>query len=136
MLPDGSLGRVQTAHGPLNCPTPAWVTEGSEVLVVFRPEILRISVDAPDDQTNVLEGSLVSASFVGDVVDYQVEVGDRLFNAKGDPFESIDPGTKVYLSIPGSRCFLVSAADPVAAVSAADQAEAVAAAAPGENATS
>jgi TOBE domain-containing protein len=64
----------------------------------------------------VLEGTIASTTFAGDVVEYEVQVGDRLIRARGQPFANFSEGQAVFLRVPAEHCYVL---DTLAATSAA-----------------
>jgi iron(III) transport system ATP-binding protein len=58
----------------------------------------------PASACNVLSGRLVESSFLGNIVDHQVDVGGALVRVQGDRQQSLEPGTQVELTIPIGEC--------------------------------
>ncbi|MBI3455647.1 MAG: ABC transporter ATP-binding protein [Candidatus Rokubacteria bacterium] len=88
-------GRLQLRIGALELPLPAEavVEPGRDVLVVLRPEAIRIApVGEPRDG---LTGQVLSATYLGTTVRYQVELGPERLTVD-DP----DPGAKPLLRGP------------------------------------
>src|SRR5579859_2645422 len=103
---DVLLGTVDTPWGVLRCGLAPSAAIGSEVTVGFRPESVILSgVDgaAPDG----LRGKVAAASFVGDAVDYQIDLGGRTIRARGQPFSMLDEGTEVLVRVPSERCYVL-----------------------------
>jgi iron(III) transport system ATP-binding protein len=102
---DGTQGRVRVgeriiiAHlgeglsGP-NCP----------VTVAIRPEAICFADGAPADGANVVSGRLVESSFLGNIVDHQVDVDGTLIRVQGDRHQRLEPGTSVELVISVAEC--------------------------------
>ena len=59
---------------------------------------------APGSGANILSGRLVESSFLGNIVDHQVDVGGTLIRVQGDRHQSLEPGTSVELAIPIGEC--------------------------------
>ncbi|HEY3059211.1 MAG TPA: ABC transporter ATP-binding protein [Chloroflexota bacterium] len=104
---DGGL--VETRWGSLACPLPEWAIQGTQLSVGFRPESVSLLDTRPLAKHNVLEGTIASASFSGDAVEYQVDLGQRLVRVKGQPFSILDEGQRVFVSVPGERLYVLSA---------------------------
>ena len=102
-------GRVETRWGSLVCALPPWAVAGTEVAIGFRPESVLLSRTAPPERDNVLEGKLASATYAGDTVEYQVDIGNCMLRVKGQPFEPIDEGWPVFLRVPAERCYVLEA---------------------------
>jgi hypothetical protein len=71
------------------------------VTVGFRPESVEF-VDGGD-----LVGQVVSASFAGEAVEYQIDLGDKLVRVKTEPYHLREPGDQVVLRVPAERCYLL-----------------------------
>jgi iron(III) transport system ATP-binding protein len=109
---DAVGGQVETRWGMLRVALPAWASQGSEVTVGFRPESVLLSEGgSPSDG---LAGKIAAASFVGDAVEYQIDLGGRAVRAKGQPFVVLDEGRSVLVRVPPERCYVLEAARPAA----------------------
>lgn len=71
---------VETSIGRLRMRKPG--TPGEKILVGFRPECLIIVEDHPVTESNVLQATLQSSTFLGDQFVYSVVVQDRLLVGK------------------------------------------------------
>ena len=100
-------GHVETRWGEVECPLPDWATVGTTVRVGFRPENVSLLQARPSVGTNVLEGTIATASFAGDVVEYQVDLGDRLVRVKGHPHALFAEGHRVFVQVPAERCYVL-----------------------------
>jgi iron(III) transport system ATP-binding protein len=105
---DAEAGKVETRWGMLHCALPAWATNGTAVMLGFRPESVVLS-DGPA-QSDGLPGKIVSASFTGDAVEYLIDLGERTVRAKGQPFVVLDEGREVLVRVPAERCYVLQAA--------------------------
>jgi iron(III) transport system ATP-binding protein len=72
------------------------------VTLAIRPESVRLG--GPDGAANRLEGSVVEATFLGSIVDYQIDVGGLVLRVQADRHVVREVGTKVQLSIPIEEC--------------------------------
>jgi iron(III) transport system ATP-binding protein len=104
---ESSSGRVDTRWGMLRCALPQSVGSGAEVTIGFRPESVVLSTSNGDDG---LHGKVANASFVGDAVEYQIDLGGRVVRAKGEPFEILDEGHEVVVRVPPERCYVLEQA--------------------------
>jgi iron(III) transport system ATP-binding protein len=104
-LTDAEMGMIETPWGSLRTSGRPSVPVGSTVTVGFRPEsvVLASSGTAPDG----LRGKVTMASFVGDAVEYRIDVGGRVLRAKGLPFEMVEEGRDVVVRVPSERCYLL-----------------------------
>jgi iron(III) transport system ATP-binding protein len=98
---------AETRSGRLRCVLPDGVGVGAKVTLGFRPESVELAPDQPGDG---LRGKVVSASFVGEAVEYQVDLGDSYtVRARGDPFNLLGAGTAVLLHVSPERCYVLEA---------------------------
>ena len=75
--------------------------------VGFRPESVELVPDRPGEG---LHGKVISASFVGESVEYQVDLGNgQVARAKGDPFNLLGAGAPVLLRVSPERCYVLDA---------------------------
>jgi iron(III) transport system ATP-binding protein len=72
------------------------------VTLAIRPESVRLG--GPDGAANRLDGSVVEATFLGSIVDYQIDVGGLLLRVQADRHVVQEVGSKVQLSIPIEEC--------------------------------
>jgi iron(III) transport system ATP-binding protein len=102
---DGRLTHVETAHGVLRCQFAEPIAAGMKAFVTARPEdiILYDGASAPPGGLNVLKGKIVNRVFLGEVVDYIIDLGDREFRARvrSDDFHI---GQAVILVVPPQKC--------------------------------
>jgi iron(III) transport system ATP-binding protein len=103
------MGMVHTRWGELRVPLPAWARPGTEVTLGFRPESAILLDGMATDRENLLEGRVASVAYSGDVVEYQIELGDRLVRAKGQPFTILDEGQQVLVKVPAARWYVLGA---------------------------
>jgi iron(III) transport system ATP-binding protein len=103
----GTSGAIETQWGRLRCDLPESAVAGDQVTVGFRPESVELGPDRPDEG---LHGKVVSASFVGEAVEYLVDLGDaHTVRAKGDPFNLLSAGAPVLLRVAPQRCYVLDA---------------------------
>lgn len=101
------LAQVESSIGTLTCSLPSWAHEKDSVMAVFRPESVELSNESSWDGPNVFEAVVDTVVFAGETVDYELKVADKLFAAKGDPFETLSEGDKVFIHVQPRRCLLV-----------------------------
>jgi len=107
---------VRTQWGVFGCAVPEWATDGAKVGLGFRPESAVLSASAPARGDNVIVGTVTGHTFNGENVEYQIEIGGKSVNARGDPFTMIADGGRAYLVIPPERCFVLAISDAHARV--------------------
>jgi iron(III) transport system ATP-binding protein len=102
---DGNLTKVETAHGVLRCQCAEPIGADMKAFVTARPEdiILYDGATAPPGGLNVLKGKIVNRVFLGEVVDYIIDIGDRELHARvrSDDFHI---GQAVSLGVPPQKC--------------------------------
>jgi iron(III) transport system ATP-binding protein len=105
---DGGVTEVETAHGVLRCQFAEPISAGMKALVTARPEDVVLLDTAPAnaaplDGLNVLKGTIANRVFLGEVVDYVVDLGDREFRARvrADDFHI---GQAVMIGVPPQKC--------------------------------
>jgi iron(III) transport system ATP-binding protein len=104
---EGRLTQLDTAHGLMQCIFTEPIGAGMKALVTARPEDVVLfdgaAASALTDGLNTLKGKIVNRVFLGEVVDYIVDLGDRELRARlrSDDFEI---GQMVTLGIPPRKC--------------------------------
>ena len=102
---DGGLTAVATPHGVMRCVFAGPIASGMKAFVTARPEdiILYNGAAAPPGDANALKGKIVNRVFLGEVVDYIVDLGDRELRARvrSDDFQI---GQTVTLGVPPQKC--------------------------------
>ncbi|MEN3269581.1 ABC transporter ATP-binding protein [Pseudonocardia sp.] len=98
---DTGEGRVVSRGGSL---LPA---VGSDVLLSIRPECVGISTSPRPGAVNEWTGEVLTRAFLGDAVDHVVGVSKLEIRTRSNPTESIEPGTRVYLSVEPTDVTLV-----------------------------
>ncbi len=72
------------------------------VVLAIRPESVRLGW--PEGAGNNLDGSVVEATFLGSIIDYQIDVGGLLLRVQADRHLAREVGSKVQLSIAVEDC--------------------------------
>jgi iron(III) transport system ATP-binding protein len=81
---------------------------GAEVLLSIRPESVDISTSSRNDTAaNEWSGQVRTRAFMGDAVDHVVGVGKLEIRNRSNPTQSIEPGTRVYLTFDPDKVALV-----------------------------
>ncbi len=96
---DGELLALETALGPLRgAGRPAEAREKSRLLIV-RPEAIRASREPGEASQNRLTGTVRAVAFLGNLVDYRVEVAaSMVLRVQGDPHAAVGVGERVHLA--------------------------------------
>jgi len=100
---DGGAAQVETAHGIMACQFAEPIGVGMKALVTARPEDIILFDGAPPDGLNVLKGKIANRVFLGEVVDYIVDLGDGELRARvrADDFRI---GQAVTIGVPRQKC--------------------------------
>jgi iron(III) transport system ATP-binding protein len=103
--PDG-LVSVATAHGTLRCPFAQAVRPGQKVVVTARPEDLMLypADGLPGDGQNVLAGTVTGRVFLGDVIDYIVDVGEAPLRIRARPEHVFHVRDSVHIGVAPQKC--------------------------------
>ncbi len=97
---------VRTPLGDLMCATDSPPAVGEHVAAAVRPECIRVC-EQPNPAMNNIEGQIDIGLFVGEAVDYHVEVGGEIVRVKGDPKTRFRRHDKVFLEIDPVDCVLI-----------------------------
>jgi iron(III) transport system ATP-binding protein len=103
---DGEITAIETAHGTLRCRFVEPIGAGMKALLTARPEDIALfdsAAPAPPQDANVLRGKIVNRVFLGEVVDYVIDLGDREWRARArsDDFQI---GQAVTVSLAARKC--------------------------------
>ncbi len=77
------------------------------MLIAFRPEAVTIARQQMEG-INALRGDVVSVTFVGDAVEYVINVGGMEVRVKGEPFDAATVGETIWLRVPPTRCLVIA----------------------------
>jgi iron(III) transport system ATP-binding protein len=98
---------VDSTVGPLVVRTEQALTVGEPVTVAVRPESLTLSSD-PVAGMNSVEAQVDIGLFVGESVDYHLQIGDLLIRAKGSARSRFRRRDKVFVGIPPEDCTVIA----------------------------
>jgi iron(III) transport system ATP-binding protein len=77
---------------------------GQSVELVVRPEDVRLELAAPPADTPALRGHLRQVSFLGGMIEYDIDVDGATVRALGHSAQELQPGQPVWLHFDPSRC--------------------------------
>ena len=105
---------VDTPIGPLETRITDDFSAGDEVLVVIRPECIAVgpagAETGPGTGTGkALEGTVSSLSFLGNLIDCTVDVGEQSLLVQLVPPATIEVGQRVTLALPPDDCIAMRA---------------------------
>ena len=98
--------RMQTALGELIARSAAPLATGDRALLSVRPEDVELSESRPAD-VNVCEGTVRARVFLGEYLDFQVSVGERVLFARAHPSVTTGVGERTYVHVPPDKCVAV-----------------------------
>jgi iron(III) transport system ATP-binding protein len=99
---------LETELGAFYCRPDPGLLVGKAALVALRPESLVVS-DAPGESDNCFAGEVELSLFVGDGVDYRINVGGQSLRARGSARAQFDAGDKVYVNAAAGDCVVLLA---------------------------
>jgi iron(III) transport system ATP-binding protein len=105
---------LKTTIGELVCRTDRPLQVGEPVTVAIRPEAMSIS-PTPIVGMNSIEAQIDIGLFVGESVDYHVQMGDLLVQVKGPARSAFRRRDKVFVGIPPEECTVIPMDAPEAA---------------------
>jgi len=97
------LTQIETAHGLMRCQFAEPIAAGARALLAARPEDIALFTAAPPDGMNVLKGTISNRIFLGEVVDYIVDIGKGELRARLRNDE-LRIGQPVVIGIPPHKC--------------------------------
>lgn len=100
----GRPGEVETPSGSLKCILPEGAAPGEGVVIVIRPEDVKLAIGPFAQEENVLEGKVEAVIFMGDTLECQVMVGTKMMRIKLHPSSLVARGETIRLELPAERC--------------------------------
>jgi iron(III) transport system ATP-binding protein len=101
--PEG-LSQVATPHGLFRCRFADQVRTGQQVIITARPEDLLLFSVPPSSGLNALTGTVSGRIFLGDVIDYTVNIGDGELRVRGRPEHDFRVRQSVHIGIAPQKC--------------------------------
>jgi iron(III) transport system ATP-binding protein len=103
--PNGSgFGTVETRSGSLSCVMPSTAKVADAVTVMVRPEDIMLATGGSPEQ-NLLEGKVVAALFMGEAMEYQLELAKgETMRLKLHASNAVSRGDSIRIQIPPSQC--------------------------------
>ncbi|WP_236791032.1 ABC transporter ATP-binding protein [Amycolatopsis sp. GM8] len=80
---------------------------GTDVLLSIRPECIDLETGAGRGGVNEWSGQVLTRAFLGDAIDHVIGVGKLEIRTRSNPTLSIEPGTRVRLSVDPGKVTLV-----------------------------
>ncbi len=109
--PDGAEGRyrVRTEIGDVTVLATEPLRSADKVLVSVRPEDVDLS-EAKPEGANVWEARIEQKVFLGEVLDLQVKLGDRMLLSRQHPTLRTPKGGAIFVQLDPDKCVALKAA--------------------------
>ncbi len=101
---EGNRARVQVGQQAMEVRMSDALDTARSVTVAIRPEAIVLGKNDPAVASNSLKGVVVESTFLGNVVDHQIDVGGCLLHVQGAHRHTFAPGETVELSVPVADC--------------------------------
>ncbi len=101
---------VTTKDGLTIAVRPSNLSQGQRVTLSVRPEHIQLRRDtgpAPADGSNVLQGRIIRAAYLGDLVDYRVRTGDWILRAHTRTDEALNPDEEILVIFSPDRVTVI-----------------------------
>lgn len=95
---------LQVPFGELHCPLNENAAAGQELVVMVRPENVKVLPTAPFEKKNIWPGRLIDRTFIGESIDCRIAVEGFTLRARIDPHGELKEGHQVFVHIDPSRC--------------------------------
>ncbi|MDQ3592986.1 MAG: ABC transporter ATP-binding protein, partial [Actinomycetota bacterium] len=102
--------RIVAAPGELVATSELDLTPGTKVVVSIRPEQITV-VDREETSSDATTWSaeVLARGYMGDVVEYEMQVGDMVLRMRTNPEISMAPGDEILIRLPARYCTLIPA---------------------------
>jgi len=100
----GGIGQVEMELGVMSCQIPGGLNKGDKVILSARPENIEVQKERFPSEVKVIKGEVERVTFLGEVRDCNIRVGDRLIRARVNPYLDIKQGDSVFLKIATEAC--------------------------------
>jgi len=104
----GTFGRIKTTLDTFTCHLPEDVKKSDKVLILARPEDIRLFHERPSQDENVIEGVVAAVLFLGDSIDCRVSASNKFFHLKLQRTAQVNEGDSVFLQFPSESCFVMT----------------------------
>jgi len=96
---NGERARIRVGRQILEARIADRSLSAGDATVAIRPEAIVLGATASRTETNVLEGTVVDSTFLGNLVEHHVDIGGDLLRVQGDHRRALVRGETVALSI-------------------------------------
>jgi iron(III) transport system ATP-binding protein len=121
---EGDARRVETAVGDVWCLTPDELQAGAQVAVVVRPESVVLHEAEPAHARNIFHGNVSRSLFLGDSLDYTIDLGGQPIRTRQHPSLRLRRGDDVWIEFAAGSTIALPATDLELATAADDEADA------------
>ena len=103
----GLQAQVRTGLGKLTLAAAAGARVDQAAAVAIRPEAILCSRERPAAGDNVFQGTVRRATFLGGLIEGEVEIAGNLLRVSFNPYQSFAPGEQVFVHVPAERCLML-----------------------------
>jgi iron(III) transport system ATP-binding protein len=108
-LEGNGTATVRTDDGEISCGILDGLPFGSKVVVVVRPESITLHQQPPPTSSNVIEGKIGAAMFLGEYVDCTIELGKNVLQTHQRYTLQVRRGDPVWVELPAGECMALPA---------------------------
>ena len=108
-LEGNGTATVRTEDGEISCGILDGLASGSRVVVVVRPESINLHQKQPPSSSNVIEGKIGAAMFLGEYVDCTIELGKNVLQTHQRYTLQVRRGDPVWVELPAGECMALPA---------------------------
>jgi len=108
-LEGNGTATVHTDDGEICCGILDGLIAGSRVVVVVRPESINLHTQQPPIGSNVIEGKIGAAMFLGEYVDCTIELGKNILQTHQRYTLQVRRGDAVWVELPAGECMALPA---------------------------
>ncbi len=101
--------RVRTPIGDLSVLGSEPLAQDAKVLVSVRPEDVSLTEARPAGATNIWQGVVDQKVFLGEVLDFQVKLGDRMLLSRQHPTLRTPIGSAIFIQLDPEKCVALRA---------------------------
>ena len=107
---DKELLVIESEMGPIQAPLTSEFSVGDQVQVCVRPEDVFLSdATPPDSHSNHYLGAVHAKIFLGDVLDFQVQVNNKVVLARVHPSQKTPVGAPIHIVLDPKDCVVLRA---------------------------
>ncbi len=101
---DGGRARVRIGQQEIQAQISETLNGVSEVTVAIRPEAMSFGKADSSTASNLLKGTVIESTFLGNIVDHHIDVDGTVVRVQGDRHHTYAPGDTVELFVPIAEC--------------------------------